>query len=224
MALVVIGGSELAAATQAFQAEGYAIFSGLPAGVPDALADVAVVRYSGLPEMLLEADTRKLHYVLVHTGDDDGQPGGSFERAHHRVDAAQLPDLARRLKSSAKLRVTCLAFGYKEGLPAGADWVVDTRFLANPYWEPELKPLTGFDEPVREYVLGQPAAGALLDGLEAMLRPLLPLYRQQGRQALTIAFGCTGGRHRSVVLAAELARRLGGTEEVDVDLATRELK
>ena len=88
----------------------------------------------------------------------------------------------------------------------------------------ELKPLTGFDEPVREYVLGQPAAGALLDGLEAMLRPLLPLYRQQGRQALTIAFGCTGGRHRSVVLAAELARRLGGTEEVDVDLATRELK
>ena len=162
--------------------------------------------------MLLQADGRKLRYVLVHVGPDDGEPGGSHERAHHRVGPGELSELARRLKSGSRLRVTCLAFGYKQGLPAEADWVVDTRFLANPYWEP-----------VRDYVLGQPAAGETLERLEALLAPLLPLYREQGRQHLTIAFGCTGGRHRSVVLAAELAERLRAQGEVDVDLTLREL-
>jgi P-loop ATPase protein family len=223
MGLVIVAGSDLAAATQAFGAEGYAIFSGLPAGVPDAMADVAVVRYAGVAEMLRQADARKLRYELVHVGPDDGEPGGSYERAHHRVEAAEVPELARRLKSHEKLTVALVAFGYKQGLPADADWVVDTRFLANPYWEPELKPLDGRDRPVRDYVLGQPAAEELLDRLEALLVPLLPLYREQGKQRLTVAFGCTGGRHRSVVLASELAERLRARDDVDVDLTLREL-
>jgi RNase adaptor protein for sRNA GlmZ degradation len=224
MPLVVLAGSDLAAAAQAFESEGYAIFSGLPAGVPDALADVAVVRYSGVAEMLRQADGRKLRYVLVHVGPDDSEPGGSFERAHHRVEAAELPELAARLKSRQKLRVNCLAFAYKQGIPAQADWVVDTRFLVNPYWELELRPLSGMDAPVRHFVLGQPAAGVLLDNLELTLTPLLPLYREQGRQELTIAFGCTGGRHRSVVLAAELAKRLGTLDEVEAELSCRDLE
>ena len=221
--LIVIAGSDLAAATQAFASEGYAIFSGLPAGVPDALADVAVVRYAGVPEMLRQADARKLRYELVHVGPDDREPGGSFERAHHRVAVSELPELARRLKSRSKLNVTVVAFAYKQGLPQDADWVVDTRFLANPYWEPELKPLDGRDQPVRDYVLEQPAAGETLDRLEAVLVPLLPRYREQGRQRVTVAFGCTGGRHRSVVLASELAERLRAKADVDVDLVLREL-
>jgi P-loop ATPase protein family len=221
--LVVIAGSELAAATQAFGAEGYAIFSGLPAGVPDAMADVAVVRYAGVAELLRQADARKLRYQLVHVGPDDGEPGGSYERAHHRAGPDELPELARRLKSRSKLSVTVVAFGYKQGLPQDADWVVDARFLANPYWEPELKPLDGRDEPVRDYVLNQPAATQMLDRLVTLLVPLLPLYREQGKQRFTLAFGCTGGRHRSVVLASELAKRLQATGEVDVELALQEL-
>jgi len=223
VSLVVIAGSDLAAATQAFGAEGYAIFSGLPAGVPDAMADVAVVRYSGVAEMLRQADARKLRYALVHVGPDDGEPGGSYERAHHRVEPGALTELAQRLKSRSKLHLICLAFGYKQGLPAEADWIVDTRFLANPYWEPELKALDGRDAAVRDFVLGQPAAQEMLDRLESLLVPLLPLYREQGRQRVTVAFGCTGGRHRSVVLATELARRLGERDGLDVELGYREL-
>jgi RNase adaptor protein for sRNA GlmZ degradation len=220
--LVVVAGSDLAAAAQAFEETGYAIFSGLPAGLPDAMADVAVIRYSGVAEMLRNADSRKLRYTLIHIGSDDGEPGGSYERAHHRVQAADLPELAQRLKSRRKLHITCLAFGYKQGIPEQADWVVDTRFLVNPYWELELRPLSGMDAHVRDFVLGQPAAGVLLDNLEQALKPLLPLYREQGKQELTIAFGCTGGRHRSVVLAAELAKRLGGLDEIDVELDCRD--
>ena len=81
-----------------------------------------------------------------------------------------------------------------------------------------------FDPRVREYVLGQPAAGCLLDGLEATIAPLLAEYSRQGRMELTMAFGCTGGRHRSVALAQEMARRLGALPEVDVAFRARDLE
>ena len=116
-----------------------------------------------------------------------------------------------------------LAFGYKNGIPEDSAWVVDSRCLDNPYWVPELKPLDGRDPRVREYVLGQPVAGRLLDGLEAMIVPLLPEYSRRGRMELTIAFGCTGGRHRSVALAEEMARRLSQLDEVEVRVRAREL-
>jgi UPF0042 nucleotide-binding protein len=172
--------------------------------------------------MLRDADARGIRYVLVHHGQDDGLAEGTYARAHHRVDAAQLPELARRLRSRERMLVTCLAFGYRNGIPEGSAWVVDTRFLDNPYWVPELKPLDGRDEPVREYVLGQPGAVRLLDGLQATVEPLLAEYRARGRMELTIAFGCTGGRHRSVVLAAEMARRLACVEGIDVEFTARE--
>ena len=99
-----------------------------------------------------------------------------------------------------------------------------TRFLDNPYWVPELRPLDGRDAPVRDHVLGQPAAGALLDGLEATVVPILPAYAERGRTELTVAFGCTGGRHRSVALAAEFARRLDRVEGIDVECRLRDLE
>jgi UPF0042 nucleotide-binding protein len=86
--------------------------------------------------------------------------------------------------------------------------VFDCRFLPNPHWVDELRPLTGLDEPVRDYVLGQEVAGPFLDHVEALLTSLLPAYVAEGKAYLTIALGCTGGRHRSVTIAEELARRL----------------
>jgi UPF0042 nucleotide-binding protein len=106
------------------------------------------------------------------------------------------------------MQTTLLSFGYKNGLPLDADLVFDCRFLPNPHWVDELRPLTGVDAPVRDYVLGQPAAGEFLDNLETLLVQLLPAYVAEGKAYLTIALGCTGGRHRSVVIAEELARRL----------------
>lgn len=123
-------------------------------------------------------------------------------------------ELRRRVRSlfgesaEASMQTTLLSFGYKNGLPLDADLVVDCRFLPNPHWVDELRPLTGLDAAVRDYVLGQPAAGEFLDNLETLLLQLLPAYVAEGKAYLTIALGCTGGRHRSVAIAEEMARRL----------------
>ncbi|MBO0702914.1 MAG: hypothetical protein J2P38_08275, partial [Candidatus Dormibacteraeota bacterium] len=130
---------------------------------------------------------------------------------------AEAAAAADRVRPLARPRLRCLAFAYKDGTPAGATWLVDVRFLDNPYWVPELRGLTGHDEAVRRYVLDQPAAVELLDRLESDLRWSAPLYQ---RDRLTVAVGCTGGRHRSVAIAAELARRLGDLEGFDVVVET----
>ena len=109
-----------------------------------------------------------------------------------------------------RLQLAVESFAFKHGLPMDADVVMDVRFLPNPHWDPALRPLTGHDEAVREYVLGQPQAQAFLDGFEALLVQLLPAYEQEGRSYLTVAVGCTGGHHRSVAIAEELAARLIG--------------
>jgi UPF0042 nucleotide-binding protein len=173
--------------------------------------------------ILKDADARGIRYVLVHVGPDDGKAGGSHDRAHHRVDVAQLRELAQQLKSRERMLITCLAFGYKRGIPEGAAWVVDVRLLDNPYWVDELRPLDGRDPRVREFVLAQPAAKDLLDNLERTLKDALPHYRERGRSQLIVAFGCTGGRHRSVAMAREMASRLEGVENADVEFVAREL-
>jgi UPF0042 nucleotide-binding protein len=133
------------------------------------------------------------------------------------VDTSELNvhELRRRMRtlfggdeSAPTMQTTLLSFGYKNGLPLDADLVIDCRFLPNPHWVDELRPLTGLDEPVRAYVLGQPAAGQFLDNLERLLVQVLPAYVAEGKAYLTIALGCTGGRHRSVAIAEEMARRL----------------
>jgi UPF0042 nucleotide-binding protein len=101
-----------------------------------------------------------------------------------------------------------MSFGFKYGLPLDADLVVDARFLPNPHWIPELRPKSGRDPEVRDYVLGQDDAEEFLDRYTDVLRLLIPGYRREGKRYLTLAVGCTGGKHRSVAIAEEFARRL----------------
>jgi UPF0042 nucleotide-binding protein len=109
------------------------------------------------------------------------------------------------------LRVILLSFGFKYGIPVDADLVADLRFLPNPYWVPELRPLTGQDAVVRDYVLAQPRALDFVDRYLALLSDVLPGYLDEGKRFVTVAVGCTGGKHRSVAVSEEIARRLGGS-------------
>jgi UPF0042 nucleotide-binding protein len=108
------------------------------------------------------------------------------------------------------LRLAIMSFGFKYGVPLDADFVFDMRFLPNPFWVPELRQLTGVDEPVAEFVLAQEGATEFLDGVVALMRPVTEGYRREGRRYATVAVGCTGGKHRSVATAQELATRLAG--------------
>jgi UPF0042 nucleotide-binding protein len=107
-----------------------------------------------------------------------------------------------------QMQTTLVSFGYKHGLPLDTDLVIDCRFLPNPHWVEDLRPLTGLDEPVRDYVLGQPITDEFLTELRGLLTLLLPAYVKEGKSYLTIAFGCTGGRHRSVAISEEIAAGL----------------
>ena len=108
------------------------------------------------------------------------------------------------------MRTSVVSFGYKHGLPLDADLVFDCRFLPNPHWVEKLRPLSGLDEPVRDHVMAEDATHDFLDRVDDLVGTLLPAYADEGKAYLTVALGCTGGRHRSVVLAEELARRLRG--------------
>jgi RNase adapter protein RapZ len=118
------------------------------------------------------------------------------------------------------LRLNIVSFGYKYGLPVDADLVADCRFLPNPHWVPELRPLSGLDASVREYVLGQPAASAFLSAYLAVLEVSLAGFEREGKRYVTLAIGCTGGKHRSVAMAEQLAARLAGR---DVTVSHRDL-
>ncbi|MGI8667128.1 MAG: RNase adapter RapZ [Jatrophihabitans sp.] len=107
-----------------------------------------------------------------------------------------------------ELRATVVSFGFKYGLPVDADLVVDVRFLPNPFWIPELRDLTGEDSEVIDYVLSQESAGEFLDKYTDILQIIGAGYRREGKQYLTLAVGCTGGKHRSVAMSRELVRRL----------------
>ncbi len=124
------------------------------------------------------------------------------------LNVHQLRDRLMALFASdqeATMQTSVLSFGYKHGIPLDVDNVFDCRFLPNPHWVDELRPLTGLDGPVRDYVLSQPETAAFLDQMGRLLDLLLPAYAKEGKSYLTFAVGCTGGRHRSVVLAQELA-------------------
>ena len=106
------------------------------------------------------------------------------------------------------LHATVMSFGFKYGIPVDADLVADMRFLPNPYWDPELKELTGLDAPVNDYVLEQPEAKAFLDNYANLVSLVEDGYLREGKRFVTIAMGCTGGKHRSVAMAENLAARL----------------
>ncbi len=107
-----------------------------------------------------------------------------------------------------RMQMSVLSFGFKHGIPLDVDLLFDCRFLPNPHWVDDLRPLIGTDEPVRRYVLDQPETAGFLERVDDLLASLVPAYVREGKSYLTVAVGCTGGRHRSVVLADALADRL----------------
>ncbi|MDO8389982.1 MAG: RNase adapter RapZ [Actinomycetota bacterium] len=107
-----------------------------------------------------------------------------------------------------RVQIAVESFGFKHGLPIDADIVMDVRFLPNPHWEEALRPLTGHDPSVRDFVLERAQANDFLDRFAELILSLLPAYEQEGKSYLTIAIGCTGGRHRSVAITEEIARRV----------------
>jgi UPF0042 nucleotide-binding protein len=155
------------------------------------------------------------------------------ELADHVVDTSglsigQLKDrlwsLVPHVATTNELRVDIVTFGFKYGIPLEADLVFDVRFLTNPYWDPELKPLSGLESKVRDFVLQQPSANRFLELVTELLELTAPAYRAEGKEQLRIALGCTGGYHRSIALAEELARRLGQLPDVSVSVFHRELE
>ena len=117
-------------------------------------------------------------------------------------------ELRRRFGTAIEPVLTLVSFGFGHGISRTADLVFDMRFLANPHWIDELRPLTGADQPVRDYIAGDAAWGDSIERIEALLREWIPRYWAAGKSYLTVAFGCTGGRHRSVATAMEMAERL----------------
>jgi len=122
------------------------------------------------------------------------------------------------------LQVLVASFGFKHGVPRVVDLVFDVRFLPNPHWAEELRPLTGLDEPVRQHVLDQEDAQAFLGLLEDLLAFLVPRYQREGKSYLTIGIGCTGGRHRSVAIAEYIAGYLAALEDLDVTVRHRDVE
>lgn len=110
---------------------------------------------------------------------------------------------------ASSMLTSVVSFGYKYGLPLDVDVVLDCRFLPNPFWIEELRPFSGLDEPVRDYVLAQPETKDFLEKVDGLLTGILPSFAREGKSYLTIALGCTGGRHRSVALAEALGKRFG---------------
>ena len=136
--------------------------------------------------------------------------------ADHVIDTSllSLHDLRRHIvghyrpDDSVGLTIFLTSFSYRHGVPREADLVFDARFLANPHWDPKLRPLTGRDEAVAEYIRRDPDYAAFTDNIIRLMLPLLPRYQQEGKSYLTLAIGCTGGRHRSVFIAEELTTLL----------------
>jgi UPF0042 nucleotide-binding protein len=195
--------------------------------------DVEVLFLDCSDEVLIRrySETRRPH-PLAQSGDVLEAIGRERERlaslrmrAHRVIDTSRLSvhELRRTLVETLArhgerppMRVRIVSFGFKYGLPVDADLVFDLRFLPNPHFVPELKPLTGRDAPVAEYVLRSPETQLVLADLRRLLTDWLPRFEAEGKAYLTIAVGCTGGRHRSVAIAEELARELSGQREVAV--------
>jgi UPF0042 nucleotide-binding protein len=192
--------------------------------------DVIIRRYS---------ETRRRH-PYEHLGKNlaDAIAAEHQEMTSLRAQADRVWDTSRLTQASLKARVVAafadsdadttlavhvVAFGFKHGIPLDADLVFDVRFLPNPNYVPELKMLTGSDERVAAYLAPLPATMEFLRMLYGFIDFLIPQYTQEGRSRLTVAIGCTGGRHRSVFIAEELAEHLSGREHVEVTLEHRDL-
>ncbi len=194
----------------------------------DATTDALVQRYEG---------TKRRHPIGGDTlatsiERERSMADGLRAQADLVIDTSDLSvhDLRARIEELVEtgtpdgLNLSITSFGYKHGLPRDADLVFDVRFLPNPHWVEELRPRTGLDPDVRDHAFDHPSARPFLDQVAALLELLLPEYEREGKAYLSIAFGCTGGHHRSVAVAEEVAAHLReGGNEVTVthrDIAT----
>ena len=126
----------------------------------------------------------------------------------HQLEKRTAEIFAQGLTQS--VRVNVLSFGYKYGIPVDADLVLDCRFIPNPHWIPDLRPLSGLDEKVKSTVLANPGVGEFVTTYVSLIQQMLPGYLREGKKYLTLAIGCTGGKHRSVSVAREIADKLNG--------------
>ncbi len=179
----------------------------------DAADDVLIRRFEG---------TRRRHPqaargVVDSIADERLLLSGLRDRADLVIDTGELNtnQLRARLmevfgveEPGGTMQTSILSFGFKHGVPLDVDLMFDCRFLPNPYWDEKLRSHSGLEPEVRKYVLDRPETTAFLDKLDELLVMLIPAYAREGKSYLTVAMGCTGGRHRSVVLAQELSRRL----------------
>ena len=168
---------------------------------PHPLADAGGIPAALAAERDLLGGLRAIADVVVDTS--DLTPEELADRVVAEVDPP-----SEALDGRDATVCTVSSFGFKYGLPVEAEWVLDARFLRNPFWEPELRPLTGLDPAVHDFVWDQPAAREFVERLASLLTWTLERAADAGRSRLHVAVGCTGGRHRSVVLAAEIAARL----------------
>ena len=166
-------------------------------GINEERARLANVR--GLADVLIDTSDLNIHQLSTRVAD-----GFSAE-------------------ATGKLTVTVMSFGFKYGLPSDADLVADMRFLPNPFWDEALRPFTGLDAPVAEYVLGQERAREFFTNYVAALRPVLAGFQAENKRYATIAVGCTGGKHRSVAMAAAIADALASDTDIRINLKHRDL-
>ena len=184
-------------------------------------------------------ESRRLHPLALEGRVEDGVRRereilkSMKESSDYVIDTSNL--LTRELKEEIdrifvmneeynSLMVTILSFGFKNGIPADSDLVYDVRFLPNPYYIDELKPKTGNDQAVQDYVMGFSEAGEFLSKLEDMIHFLIPLYIKEGKYQLVIGIGCTGGQHRSVTLANELYKRMKNKGNYGLKIYHRDVK
>jgi UPF0042 nucleotide-binding protein len=179
----------------------------------DAPDDVLIKRFEG---------TRRRHPqaargVVDSVAEERLLLAGLRDRADLLIDTGELNvnQLRTRIievfgseEPGATMQTSLVSFGFKHGVPLDVDLLFDCRFLPNPYWDETLRAHSGLEPQVRDFVLGRPETTEFLDKLEDLLATLIPAYHREGKSYLTIALGCTGGRHRSVALAEELGRRL----------------
>ena len=172
----------------------------------------------------LAAEGTKLELIFLEASDASLVSRFSETRHRHPLEATRLFAVMPRASVSEELRIDIVTFGFKYGIPLEADLVFDVRFLTNPYWDPHLKPLSGLEEPVREFVLNQPSARRFLELVTELLELTVPAYRAEGKEQLRVALGCTGGYHRSIALAEELRSRLAEISGATVTVFHRELE
>lgn len=136
---------------------------------------------------------------------------------------SEMTSVTSETAATGKVGVSVSSFGFKFGLPPEAEWMADARMVRNPFWVPELRPHTGLEEPVREYVLGDPVAQELINRLRGLMLWSAEQFAGRGREVMNVAVGCTGGRHRSVAIAEALAARLRD-DGLDVTVSHRDVE